>query len=178
MRAPVSCEGGERIRAWNAGSAIAQSRCDIAIPGALRSAFCDTGATPCASISAAVLRRRPETHEHALQHTQLLAREKSLRLLPTLSAEGKVEMKSVVRGAGEKDCSKCACWLWSDPHIESCYGCEGDYPQRDWNETTQTYNNPATCYDKFGETPISPTKSPPNASSTNCCWKLPARATA
>ena len=102
--------------------------------------------------------RRPETHEHALQHTQLLAREKSLRLLPTLSAEGKVEMKSVVRGAGEKDCSKCACWLWSDPHIESCYGCEGDYPQRDWDEETQTYKNPATCYDKFGETPISPTK--------------------
>ena len=102
--------------------------------------------------------RRPETHEHALQHTQLLTRERSLRLLPTLSAEGKVEMKSVVRGAGEKDCSKCACWLWSDPHIESCYGCEGDYPQRDWDEETQTYKNPATCYDKFGETPISPTK--------------------
>ena len=44
--------------------------------------------------------RRPETHEHALQHTQLLTRERSLRLLPTLSAEGKVEMKSVVRGGG------------------------------------------------------------------------------
>ena len=44
--------------------------------------------------------RRPETHEHALQHTQLLTRERSLRLLPTLSAEGKVEIKR--RATGER----------------------------------------------------------------------------
>ena len=107
---------------------------------------------------AAPARRSAPTTQHALQHTLLSPREKSTRLLPTLTPSGKVAMKGLVKYQQPvKDCSQCKCWLWSDPHVEGCYGCESDYPPRDYNETTQTYNRTDLCYDKFGDTSVGTT---------------------